>query len=84
MSYLDAVTDIVNIGLVWSLCPLVRITFSILRGAITGVLQSSTVSPSFYPCSDRDVLGKIRTKRQYETSSSLSKVRNYTRNVSRW
>lgn len=52
MSYLDAVTNIVNIGLAWSLCPLVHITSSIPHGAVTGALQSSTVSPSLYPCRD--------------------------------
>lgn len=57
------VMGIVNIGSVWSLCPLVHTTSSILGGGVTGVLQSLTVSPGLYPCSDRDMLGKIRIKR---------------------
>lgn len=67
-------TDVVNIGFVLSLCPLVHLTSSILHGGFTSAVQSSTVSPSLCPCTDRDVLGKIRIKRQYEMSSSISKI----------
>lgn len=67
--------DVVNIGLVWSLCLLVHLISYILHGGVTGTLQSSAVSPSLYPCSDRDMFGKLRIKRQNETS--LSKIRNY-------
>lgn len=61
-----------NLDLV--LCPLVHKTCSILHSGVT-------VRLNLYPCSDRDVLGKIRMKRQYEMSSSLSKIRKYTRKM---
>lgn len=72
--------DVVNIGLVWSLCLLVHLIFCILCGAVTGTVQSSAVSPGLYPCSNRDTFGKLGIKRQNETSS-LSKLRHYTTKI---
>lgn len=75
--------DVVNIGLVWSLCLLVHLISCVLHDGVTGTLQGSAVSPSLYPCSERDMFGKLGIKRQNETSS-LSKIRNYTTEISRW